>query len=609
MKQKKWLKILLPIVAVAAAGAIGLGIFQTAGQQNGEPVNVYPFEYIGMTEYWADSQESYGPVQTDKVQTVYLSETQSVVQVLVQPGDVVQKGDLLMVFDTTLSDLALERERLNVEKLKLQLQDAKDYLTEIKNMKPMVVPTQPETPEETEPNLGIMLTDPYQLSDQSAYDGSSPEKAMICWIREGVEITDELLEAVRLKSEEFRAQNVPEETEPTTPGDETVSGEEGTLGFFWPWPSRPQETEPTDPTEPGEIPSQPTEPSEDPTDPSEEPGDSSEPTESTEPADPTEPTDPRPETAEEFYVVFKSTEGNMSLGRNLVWQGMKVRYSPGNGYRISLYDASGLQDYTLVPEEIPDYTEPEMDFGSGFTSAQLAEMRAQQEKTIRDLEFRVKMAQADYEIKKTEVDSGQVYAQVDGTVVSLLSEEEAKMTMQPMLKISGGGGYYVEGTISELEKDNLVIGQEVTVNDWNTGMVYTGILQSVGDAPSAEGYWNGMGNPNTSYYPFTVYVDESADLQTGSYVSVVISAGGSENGIYLENPFLRSEQGRYYVYISGEDGSLEKRYVTTGKSLWGSYTEILSGITPEDLIAFPYGKNVREGAQTVESDLSALYEY
>ena len=70
MKQKKWLKILLPIVAVAAAGAIGLGIFQTAGQQNGEPVNVYPFEYIGMTEYWADSQESYGPVQTDKVQTV-----------------------------------------------------------------------------------------------------------------------------------------------------------------------------------------------------------------------------------------------------------------------------------------------------------------------------------------------------------------------------------------------------------------------------------------------------------------------------------------------------------------------------------------------------------
>ena len=608
MKQKKWLKILLPIVAVAAAGAIGLGIFQTAGRQNSDPVNVYPFEYLGMTEYWADSQESYGPVQTDKVQTVYLSETQTVVQVLVQPGDVVQKGDLLMVFDTTLSDLALERERLNVEKLKLQLQDARDYLNEIRNMKPMVVPVQPETPEETEPNPGMMLTDPYQLSSRGEYDGSAPEKALICWVREGVEITDELLEAVRLKSEEFRAENVPEETEPENAGDETVSGDEGTLGFFWPWPQKTEATEPTDPAEsqPTEPSGEPETPSDDPADPTEEPTESTDPTD---PADPMEPTGPRPETAEEFYVVFKSTEGNMSLGRNLVWQGMKVRYSPENGYRISLYDASGLQDHTLVSGEIPEYTEPEMDFGSGFTSAQLAQMRAEQEKVIRDLEFRVKMAQADYEIKKTEVDSGQIFAQVDGTVVSLLSEEEAKMTMQPMLKISGGGGYYVEGTISELEKDNLVIGQEVTVNDWNTGMVYTGILQSVGDAPSADGYWNGMGNPNTSYYPFTVYVDESADLQAGNYVSVVISAGGSENGIYLENPFLRSEQGRYYVYISGADGRLEKRYVTTGKSLWGSYTEILSGITPEDLIAFPYGKNVREGAQTVESDLSTLYEY
>ena len=34
---------------------------------------------------------------------------------------------------------------------------------------------------------------------------------------------------------------------------------------------------------------------------------------------------------------------------------------------------------------------------------------------------------------------------------------------------------------------------------------------------------------------------------------------------------------------------LEKRTVVTGKSLWGSYTEILSGITAEDKLAFPYG--------------------
>ena len=53
--------------------------------------------------------------------------------------------------------------------------------------------------------------------------------------------------------------------------------------------------------------------------------------------------------------------------------------------------------------------------------------------------------------------------------------------------------------------------------------------------------------------------------------------------------------------------AIQKRQVVTGKSLWGSYMEILSGVSEEDLIAFPYGKSVIEGADTVESDLSALY--
>ena len=165
----------------------------------------------------------------------------------------------------------------------------------------------------------------------------------------------------------------------------------------------------------------------------------------------------------------------------------------------------------------------------------------------------------------------------------------------------------MEGTVSELEKEKLQIGQEVTVNDWNTGMQYTGTVQSVGDFPAADGNWNGMGNPNASYYPFSVFIDGSADLQSGSYVSVMYSTAANEQGIYLENPFLRTEQGKTYVYVRGADGKLEKRFVTTGKSLWGSYTEVLDGLTAEDYIAFPYGKTVAEGAATVESDLSALY--
>ena len=59
--------------------------------------------------------------------------------------------------------------------------------------------------------------------------------------------------------------------------------------------------------------------------------------------------------------------------------------------------------------------------------------------------------------------------------------------------------------------------------------------------------------------------------------------------------------------VQGEDGRLEKRFVTTGKALWGSYMEILGGLTEEDMVAFPYGKNVKVGAVTQKGDMSDLY--
>ena len=78
-------------------------------------------------------------------------------------------------------------------------------------------------------------------------------------------------------------------------------------------------------------------------------------------------------------------------------------------------------------------------------------------------------------------------------------------------------------------------------------------------------------------------------------------------GIYLEKPFLRTENGETFAYVLGENDRLEKRVVKTGKTVWGSYMEILSGLSPEDLIAFPYGKNVKPGVKAELGDISQLY--
>ena len=568
--KKKWI---ISITALVLVAAIGCGIWYYAGHNSSEPVYVYPFDYLGMTEYWGDSQESYGPVTTDKIQTVYLSDTQTVTEILVQPGDTVKKGDLLMTFDTTLSDLALERKRLDVEKLKLQLEDAKEELREINGMKPMVIPTYTEEDDSENENLGpVVAAGEPQIAEYASYDGSAQEKAIICWINSADQINDSLLEQIRQAAEALWNANL--EKEYNSSASAPLDGTDGSTG------DGSGETEGSGSTEGGGT---------------GETNGSSE--------------DPKPpyehQTMTKFYVVFKVTEGNQQLASKTVWQGMEVS-GQGGGFTFRFFSPS-IPDYTMTGTSEDSSSSSQIDFGSGYTAAQIAELRSSQEKKIKDLEFDIKMAEADYKIMQTEVNDGNVYAQIDGEVVSVLTEDEAKAQQQPILKVSGGGGFYVEGFVSELEKDNMQIGQEVTVNDWNTGMTYTGTIVSLGDFPTADGYWNGLGNPTASYYPFSVFVDGSADLQQGRYVSVMYSTATSENGIYLRTAFIRTENGKSYVYVLGENGRLEQRYVTTGKSLWGSYTEILSGITAEDLIAFPYGKNVKSGVPAVEGDMSNLY--
>lgn len=616
MKKQNKKKIIITVTAVVLVVAIGLGVWFGVSRGRSEPVKVFAFNSVGMTEYWGDSQESYGPVSTDKIQTVFLSSTQTVTEMKVAQGDEVKKGDVLMTFDTTLSDLQLERKRLEVEKLKLDLETAQKKLKDIQNMKPMsiVSPDDFDNSDEDSDDDGDLEKD-YELSYDHAYDGSKPSKALICWLRvttgdEEVRITptvdDALLEEARQQAEKFQNENQPDPTEPSTEPT-TESTTESTTEPATEPPTQPGTEPPTQPsTEP------PTQPSTEASTPSTEETSEGEGGEHSSASAAENPDEKPTITVNSYYMVIKATEGNKRMGARVVWQGMYIR-KVGSGFTFQFFDATGVPDHMATDPDDPDNsdpTDPDMpDPGSGYTAAQLAQMRAEQEKTIKETKFKIKMAEADYKIMQTEMSDGNVYAEFDGKVVSVLTEDEAKTQNQPVIKVSGGGGFYIQGSVSELEKDKMQIGQEVTVNDWNTGMTYTGKIVSMGDFPTNSDGWNGSGNPNVSYYPFTVFVDETADLQAGMYVNIQYSSAESENGIYLENPFIRTENGQSYVYVQGAGGKLEKRFVTTGKALWGSYTEIRSGLTVDDLIAFPYGKNLKEGAPTVESDVSDLYSY
>jgi hypothetical protein len=43
--------------------------------------------------------------------------------------------------------------------------------------------------------------------------------------------------------------------------------------------------------------------------------------------------------------------------------------------------------------------------------------------------------------------------------------------------------------------------------------------------------------------------------------------------------------------------------------LWGSEYQILSGLSQDEYIAFPYGRQTKEGAKVRYADIDELYNY
>ncbi|MBU5453380.1 biotin/lipoyl-binding protein [Pseudoflavonifractor sp. MSJ-30] len=571
MKLKLPKKAIVIGASVLAVAGIGAGIFAAAAKGGSKPVYVYNFDICGMTDYWGDRQSTSGLVRADNIQTVMLSDTQTITGVEVKQGDKVKKGDLLLSFDTTLTDLALEKKRLAVEQLKLQLQDEQDKLQQIRNYTPY-------TPRQDDGGTGgsgqgeLFGYEHYpdygsrgdvaveEWLNTYGADGSSTDSPLILWTKTNTVMDTDL--AAEMASFLQRCRY----TQALNAYDEAYAAYQQAYAAW--------EADTSD--DKGEAPAEPKKPA------------------------------PEDYAVSDYYMILKSTAGNMTLGSNAVFQGMHVYFS-GGSFLFVPFDASGCYDYTRPAEPEPD-PDPEPDPGPTYTLEEIVRMKEEQQKKILDVEYQIKIAEAEYNIAKKEADDGNVYAEVDGTVVSVLTEEEARANQTPIIKVSGGGGYYVTGTVSELERDKLELGSEVTITDWRNGTSCTGTVQSIGDFPSTATYYSSNNNPNASFYPFTVLVDEDADLVPGYYVDMEYSLSDSTDGIYLSNPFLRTEQGASFVYVQGENGKLERRDVVTGKSVWGSYTQILSGITMDDLIAFPYGKNVKPGVPTEQGDYSTLYD-
>lgn len=236
-----------------------------------------------------------------------------------------------------------------------------------------------------------------------------------------------------------------------------------------------------------------------------------------------------------------------------------------------------------------------------YTADELKDAIKEQTRSVADVDLQKRIAQADLKELQSELEDGVVYAKKDGIVTTVGDPANPPQDGTPFLQLSGASGLYISGTIGELDLDTVKIGQSVSAVNYMTGDTYEGTISEISNVPSDSVNYYGDSNPNSSFYEYTAYIENPQNLKKGDSLELTIdtSSEGSDSGLYIDKSYVRTENGQSYIY-KDDNGKLKKQSVKTGKSLWGSYVEIKSGLTNDDYIAFPYG--VREGEKTKVSE-------
>ena len=515
-KLPKWLRrTILIVLCVALLGGGIYGVLLLARGSSGQ-VNVYPvMDFV--TRYADDQAETQGRVTTDRLQSVYISTTQKVTEIYVKEGETVRVGDPLLAFDTTLTDLELERKSISVQKLELDLEEAKRELARVNTYK-AYLPAAPAAPGEVPALRALPL--PYLRTGS----GTAARPYVYIW-NDKCAFDTAFVNTI--------LPGLPEDFDPET----------------------------------GTLPS--------------------------------------------VCAVFEVREGDAMEGDILRKWKMTFWRTEYGGFEFNVQEAAGNYDGSRY--EVTETGEPVVDNTPAFSYAELIAMRQEAQDRVTALELDLKKAQLEYETLQYELSNGVVYSQINGEVKAVRDPDEALAEQMPVVLVSGGGGYYVTGALSEVELEAISVGDTVSVMSWQSYSQTEAEIVSISEYPVEQGsgyyHWS-QGNDNSSLYPFTVYLDEETPVREGEWVNITYNPFGSDaSGMFLNNMFIRREGGRSFVFVMGEDGRLEKREIVTGRSLWGSYTQVLDGLSQEEYIAFPFGRSLRPGAKTTIASSDALYNY
>lgn len=564
MSKKLKKAIIIAACAVGVCGAVWGGLTIARNAQRSD-VKVYSVNDFCMTDYWGDTSSTSGMVTTDKIQKVFLSSSQTVNKVWVAEGDSVRKGDKLISYDSTLTQASVEQAKIDYDRQDESLTTAKnelEYLKKAKNKETLKQELDKLTAELD------ALKKKYDEDPAHPYNGDAP-------VTEGA--IKDYKKTMTVKGADG--------------SDQTVN----VLYYSWLSASRLNDSKVT------EILTNL----------------------ATLRADKDHPS------VDTYVVLVQRYEDKVGgYVDNTVGLVITETYTAGDDTAVPAVPGSRSVSFS-VRSDLPEFEDTERKYDdaaikrlqqkinlanmyleNSMEQKDLAKAIVDKAQEVKEKEVNLRLAKLSLDKKTKELGDGNVYAEFDGTVKAVRNADEAYNNSEAVIELSGGGGYYVTGTLSEMELGSVKVGDTVSISSWMTGAACEGTIVSIDDYPTTSGNSWGDGNRNVSYYPFKVFVEEDASLQANDYVDIQYQKAGTQeqgSSLYLQSWFIRTDNGKSYVMARNEDGRLEQRWVQTGRDLWGSYTQIRGGLTTDDYLAFPYGRDVVEGARTVEATADELY--
>ena len=581
MNKKKIIKIGIPVAAGCIVLALGIGF---AVKNSGKAVKVAPVSSVNSGGWYDDSGiASYGTVTTNQKQDIYVDDTMPITQVYVKAGDTVKVGDRLVAYDTTLSSLELEMKEMQIQGIDLNIQNLQKEITQLKGTKTAKADT------------GASVV-------QTSADGEQqPTVQKMSAVKTTVLNTS--------KEDENKKPDGDTSKDDTTKDDNTKD-DVPSSAIERPFPEALKGKEVYSEITLDSVPY------------------------NKEDADGTMEKPYR-------YLCAPGAAVNAPFMLKVLKEGQVCAFDvvdnaeaptkfvscwilDGKTGQVVIPDPQPTPDPeptpnpepTPEPEPIPEpEPAPEPDISEDPVIPDTPALPSKEEVTkqikekvqkIKDLGLSKRSAELELKKLKKKVGDGVIKSTVEGVVKEATDEASAKNENKPVVSVVGEEGFYVTGRVGETMLDQIKEGMTATVMSWQSGESYEATVTGVGNSPVSD-YSTGE-NQNQSFYPFTLVIHGDANLSNGESVNLSMNgiAAGSDGSIYLEKMFVREEGNRYYVYKRGDNGRLTKQYVEVGKNMYNSL-EITSGLTMDDLIAFPYGRDVKEGAKTQEAD--TLYDY